>query len=311
MLGRCVLLLALGQGSLSHAELVPEVGTVDARVRVAAYEDRQVYRVQAQVGYALDIQFEADEHFLGLATGDLEGLDFSAQGAHLFIKPKAAPLTTNLTVLTDRRVYRFDYAVALATDAEANARVVYALRFEYPKPAGAATNADGRKPSGAQSGSGELGDMPPRSGRSRYGFCGAWEVMPIAASDDGVRTTLVFGPQQSLPAVFARERDGTEALVNFTVRGTAVILHRVSEHWVLRRGRAVGCLRGPAPGTASSGSPDGSPGPADGGSQEVRTGAAELRPQELPSAGHAPAQPAGPAAPQVPPAEHAAPQVPP
>ena len=293
MLGRFVLLLALGQGSLSHAELVPEVGTVDARVRVAAYEDRQVYRVQAQVGYALDIQFEADEHFLGLATGDLEGLDFSAQGAHLFIKPKAAPLTTNLTVLTDRRVYRFDYAVALATDAEANARVVYALRFEYPTPAASKTE-DAKTPEADS-----VTKDAPR--RSRYGFCGSRDVMPMAASDDGVRTTLVFGPQQPLPAVFARESDGTEALVNFTVRGTAVIVHRVSEHWVLRRGRAVGCLRGPAPGTASSGSPDGSPGPADGGSQEVRTGAAESRPQELPSAGHAPAQPPGHAAPQVPP----------
>jgi type IV secretion system protein VirB9 len=276
--------------SCVRAELVPEVGKVDARVRVAPYEATEVYRVQGRVGYALDIEFEAGERFQGLATGDLEGVDFSAQGTHLFIKPKAAPVATNLTVLTDRRVYRFDYAVASATDTEANARVVFALRFEYPRAAVVAVKSDTPKSEEVDPGSGKLEDVPRRS---RYGFCGAREVMPTAVSDDGVRTTLVFGAHQPLPAVFGRESDGSEGLVNFTVEGTSVIVHRVSERWVLRRGRAVGCLWG----TASSRPADGRP--ASGGSQE-KSGS---RSRERPSAEHAPTQ-------WVPSAGHAAPQVP-
>jgi len=104
----------------------------------------------------------------------------------------------------------------------------------------------------------------------------------MVAFDDGVRTTLVFGVQQPLPAVFVRESDGSEGLVNFTVEGTSLILHRISDHWVLRRGRAVGCLwRGPAAG---------SPGTASGGSTDLDSPALSGVIAGVRSAGHAPPQ---------------------
>jgi type IV secretion system protein VirB9 len=94
-----------------RAERVPTPGTLDPRIRAVPYEADQVVRLQGRVGYALELQFESGETFVGLASGDLTGVDFTAQGEHLFLKPKTAAITTNLTVLTDRRVYRFQYSV--------------------------------------------------------------------------------------------------------------------------------------------------------------------------------------------------------
>jgi len=37
-------------------------------------------------------------------------MSFVGQDNHLFLKPKAAKVATNLTVLTNRRHYQFDYA---------------------------------------------------------------------------------------------------------------------------------------------------------------------------------------------------------
>ncbi len=48
---------------------------------------------------------------MGLAAGDIEGLTFVAQGNHLFLKPKATGVVTNLTVLTSKRQYQFEYSV--------------------------------------------------------------------------------------------------------------------------------------------------------------------------------------------------------
>jgi type IV secretion system protein VirB9 len=39
-----------------------------------------------------------------------------------------------------------------------------------------------------------------------------------------------------------RNADGSEGLVNFTVEPDAVIVHRVAERLILRRGRLVGCV---------------------------------------------------------------------
>ena len=238
----CVIAAVMRAPGVS-ADVVPAEGAIDARVRVAAYEENQVYRIQGAIGYALDIELEVGEHFEGLATGDLNGVDFSAQGAHLFIKPKAAAVATNLTVLTDRRVYRFDYTVTRTNDPATTTPVVYALRFTYPGAAhgSAAAPAGSTPPAG---GSVERGHPDTAAAQQRrYAFCGARELRPVAVFDDGVRTTMVFGPHQPLPAVFVQEADGSEGLVNVSVEGTAILAHRTAEHWILRRGHAVGCLR--------------------------------------------------------------------
>ena len=44
------------------------------------------------------------------------------------------------------------------------------------------------------------------------------------------------------PAIFVRNADGTESLVNFHAEGTTAVLHRVAPAFVLRRGGLVGCI---------------------------------------------------------------------
>src|ERR1700749_1002917 len=107
-------LLALLIASLLHAsptlaETVPTRGVADARIRTAAYDANQVYRIQGYVGYEIDLQFEQGETFVGIGAGDIDALSFVSQDNHLFIKPKASHVSTNLTVLTTRRPYQFAY----------------------------------------------------------------------------------------------------------------------------------------------------------------------------------------------------------
>ncbi len=91
------------------AETVPVRGLVDSRIRVAAYNAEEVYKLRGVVGYQIDLEFEPGETFTGLGAGDLEGLSFVGQDNHLCLKLRAAKVATNLTVLTSRRHYQFDY----------------------------------------------------------------------------------------------------------------------------------------------------------------------------------------------------------
>ena len=73
------------------------------------------------------------ERFLGLGCGGLEGGYVSRlTPITCFSSPEPTHVATNLTVLTNRRTYLFDYEADPAPPDPTGADVIYALRFEYP-----------------------------------------------------------------------------------------------------------------------------------------------------------------------------------
>ena len=83
---------------------------------------------------------------------------------------------------------------------------------------------------------------PPRPVNRDYWYCGGPTLQPVAASDDGVQTRLTFSARGEWPAIFVRNEDGSESLLNFHAEGTTAVVHRVAPEFVLRRGRLVGCV---------------------------------------------------------------------
>jgi type IV secretion system protein VirB9 len=234
----CVLASLVLWAPWSRAEILPARGIGDSRIRVAVYKADEVYRLHGFVGFQVDLEFETGEAFVGLAAGDIEGLSFVAQDNHLFIKPKAATVGTNLTVLTTRRHYHFDYTAQVRRPAPGDFDVVYALRFQYP-----AASASG----GASAAGERIDERLERASTSRqrnmdYWYCGHEALRPIAAWDDGVHTRLRFGAHVELPAIFVSNEDGGESLLNFSMEEGEVIVHRVALRFILRRGSLLGCV---------------------------------------------------------------------
>jgi len=219
------------------AESLPTKGSVDGRVRVATYDVNQVYRLYGFVGYQIDLEFEPGETFIGLGAGDMDALSFVGLDNHLFLKPKAATVATNLTVLTNRRHYQFDYS-AVAERPAGSVDLMYAVRFIYPMPASilAADAAAAKLDSQLASAS------ATRPHNVDYWYCGHPWLKPSAASDDGVHTRLTFDPHADLPAIFVSNDDGSESLLNFSMEAGEVVVHRVARRFILRRGGLTGCI---------------------------------------------------------------------
>jgi type IV secretion system protein VirB9 len=230
---RCAFVAAFVAPCVSAAT-TPERGAIDSRIRVAPYAPDEVYRLRGYVGYQIDLEFEPGESFVGLGSGDLESVTFAAQTNHLFLKPKAARVDTNLTVLTSRRAYHFDYTASARRPEPDIDDIIYVLRFSYPSPASTGASED------ALSRALDQARAAPRN--LDYWYRGSPELKPIAAADDGVQTRLRFGSLQELPAIFLRNDDGTESLVNFTIDGPDVIVHRLSRRLIVRRGHLTGCV---------------------------------------------------------------------
>jgi type IV secretion system protein VirB9 len=211
---------------------------VDSRIRTMSYNADEIYRLRGYVGYQIDLEFETGEAFVGLGAGDVEGLTFAAQDNHLFIKPKAARVSTNLTVLTTRRSYHFEYKVLSTTGPQsAEPELIYTLRFAYPPPpVASATLAESSVEHELDQSTGAL------PANRDYWYCGSATLLPLAAFDDGVHTHLRFNPRGELPALFVRNDDGSESLLNFSVQQGEVVIHRVARQFVVRRGKLKGCI---------------------------------------------------------------------
>jgi type IV secretion system protein VirB9 len=228
--------------STSHAEQTPSRGLVDSRVRVVAYDPEQVIKLHGYVGYQIHFQFDDGESFVNLAAGDNKALDVGYEANHLVLKPLAEKVATNITVITSRHVYQFDYSATAARPDPDREDVIYSLRFLYPQEEArraAAALEEERMNQRLVHADGDTG----RNTNTNYWGCGATAIRPIYAVDDGVQTRLRFSAHAEFPTMYVKNDDESESLVNFTVDNDEVIIHRVARGFVLRRGKLVACVQ--------------------------------------------------------------------
>jgi len=206
------------------AEVLPVSFGGDSRIREVRYDANEVLKLDGVVGYHLHLELEEGETFVNLGAGDTAAIEVGAEGRHLMLKPKQETVATNLTLLTNKRVYTIEYTARRGREIRP---AVYVVRFRYPEtvkeqpaepaPAAAPRNLD-------------------------YWACGAPELLPVEASDDGIHTRLMFSARGEWPAIYVANADGSEGLVNFHVEGDLAVVHRVTRRLVLRRGERVACV---------------------------------------------------------------------
>jgi type IV secretion system protein VirB9 len=225
-----------------YAELTPARGLVDPRVRVVAYDPEQVIKLHGYVGYQIHFQFAEGETFVNLAAGDNKALDVGYEANHLVLKPLAEKVATNITVLTNRRVYQFDYSASADRPDPDRQDVIYSLRFIYPQEE-ARKAAEELEQQRTNLKLASADQDPHRARNSNYWGCGAAAIRPESAFDDGVQTRLRFAAHAEFPTMYVKNDDDSESLVNFTVDNDEVVIHRVARSFVLRRGKLVACIQ--------------------------------------------------------------------
>jgi type IV secretion system protein VirB9 len=155
-------------------------------------------------------------------------------------------VATNLTLVSSRRVYHFEYRTYEAQPPMQAA--IFALRFRYPEareevsPAATLPFSSVSLPMAAAPEPVASLAIAAQPVNGDYWYCGTPWLRPAAVSDDGVQTRITFDARGEWPAIFVRNADGTESLTNFHAEGTTAVVHRVAAGFVLRRGALVGCI---------------------------------------------------------------------
>jgi len=219
----CALLLALA--TPAFGAVAPHPGGGDPRIGEVLYDPAQVVELKGVLGYQLTLEFDPFERIENVAIGDALGWQVTPnrKANLLFLKPMAQRPDTNMTVVTNLR--RYEFQLSVRTRARP-AQVPYTVRFVYPAPA-IAEVAPPPPPA------------PPQDKNHAYSYQGSTKVLPTRLFDDGQDTYFAFAEGADLPAIYAVEPDGGEAVVNSHMRDGYIVVDRTAPAFMLRRGAEV------------------------------------------------------------------------
>lgn len=238
--------VALLVASNAVAESVPSAGPYDARMKEVRYNRADVVRIVGHYGYSTDIEFAADETTQDIALGDSLAWEVAPAANHLFVKPRENDAVTNMTVVTNKRVYQMslDAREAAGRTSENTKSLFFQVRFSYPdedaaksKAAYEARVAEARKRQMESA----MRKLPEQRNWNYYG-CGAKLIRPVEVFDDGRFTYMRFPGAQEIPAIFMINADGTESIANGGMKGEHFVIQTTAPRYVLRRGKSVACV---------------------------------------------------------------------
>jgi type IV secretion system protein VirB9 len=203
----------------------PHPGPGDPRIFEVMYDPSDVVELHGVLGYQLSLEFDPSEHIENVAIGDALGWQVTPnrKANLLFLKPMAKRPDTNMTVVTNLRRYNFQLSVREHAPAKA---IPYSVRFLYPPEAVAKVEPP---PPPA----------PPIDRNHAYSYQGSTKALPTHVFDDGQSTYFAFAADADLPAIYALETDGGEAVVNSHMLDGFIVVDRIAPGFVLRRGTEV------------------------------------------------------------------------
>jgi len=218
----------------------PRPMTADARIKIVTYHDNDVYQVRGHYGYSTVIELSPKERIETISLGDTESWQVMKPGKPniMFIKPLEEDAATNMTVITDKRMYTFELTASQAY-SHRSPDLTFRLKFHY---------ADDAAQELAYIGSVSEAYYNPLEGTDAtdlnfdYSYAGSKRLRPIRAFDDGVFTYFQFEDFDVMPAVFAVDENGNERLVNFNVQGKYVVVSGLGSQFTLRDGDTATCI---------------------------------------------------------------------
>ncbi len=192
--------------------IVPQPGPGDPHIQSVEYDAQQVVVLLVSLNHAVTLEFSPDERIENVSVGDSAVWQVATdKGAErLFVKPMQAGTDTNMTVITDTRVYAFQ----LRSSPSADPSSPFIVRFRYP--------AAPQSPA------------PAVSEVATYQFAGARRLWPLTITDDGQSTTLIWPERSVIPAVSLIGPDGAEQLANGAFRDGRFVVDTITRGFIFR-----------------------------------------------------------------------------
>ena len=209
------------------------------RIKIINYMPNTVYKFVGHYEYQSIIEFAQDEVIDTISMGTPSPWQLVPAGNRIFLKPVEENATTNMTVITNKRIYFFEMHAQEAVGIDDKA-LNFIVQFVYPehyKSKGAVKTFET-----ANSSAPDLTN--PKIYNFEYTISGnAYEIEPIRVFDDGEFTYFKFRDiNAEIPAIFWVDARGRESLINYRINDDYVVVERVTDKFTLRHGEDVICV---------------------------------------------------------------------
>jgi len=210
----------------------------EKKFRSYIYNPNELYRYFGHYTYQGFIEFSAGETINTISMGNptlwlVETLD-----NRIFLKPVGEENSeTNMTVLTNKRVYHFELVAKEAKGLE-DKDLIFVVKFSYPD------DKDKNLVEFAKSPPSDEPDMRDLSNYNfNYQYTGDKSIAPSKVFDDGLFTYFQFNAKNSeVPAIYSVDSEGFESLVNYRITETYMIVEKVAPQYSLRNGSDIVCV---------------------------------------------------------------------
>lgn len=226
-------LIAAGLAFSAAASDVAQPVVSDSRVKTFVYNENEVYPILTHYGYQANIEFGKGEEIQTLSVGDRVAWQIIPAGRRLFIQTLQDDVTSNLTVVTNRRAYQFDLR-SLSNVKGREQDIVYVARFYYP-------DEEWDKPKPVVASGGLLQASAADQYNFNYTLSGPESLSPVKVFDDG-RSTFFQFPGGNTPQLLRVMPDGREVPLNVTQQGEYSVVPAVAERFSVRGNGQVVCV---------------------------------------------------------------------
>lgn len=230
--------------SAAGATGIPRPIGGENRIKIINYTPNTVFKFVGHYEYQSIIEFGMDEEIDTISMGTPTPWQLVPAGNRIFIKPIEENATTNMTVITNKRMYFFEMHAEEAVGIN-DSKLNFVVKFVYPEQYNittAGSTTTGPVTRITQNNGPDL--TKPELYNFKYSISGtASDIEPRQVFDDGEFTYFKFRDLNAeIPAIFTVDRDGREGLVNFRVSGKYVVVERVSNRFTLRHGGDTICV---------------------------------------------------------------------
>lgn len=232
--------------------------SVDSRIKTLVYNPNEIYTLNLKIGFQSIIEFSIDETIEVISIGEPYPWKLTPIERRLFIKPLQVGVRTNLTIITNKRVYLFDLQ-SDATSSSNDFDVIHVTRFFYPQvpldqsqysfdnylsyKEGNTVNSAARNRGlkGETIGNTDLSNAG--SGEEHiavnlnYSFVGEYnEITPVEIFDDRKDTFFRFEKQDVRPKIYTISNTGRRKLVKQKRLGEFTVIPGVHTKFLIKDG---------------------------------------------------------------------------
>lgn len=236
MAWKILLTITLLISSSAQAMKEPKPLAVDKRLGIMVYSPYDVHKYTGYYGYQSSIVFSEDEIIETMSMGDSTAWQMVPNGNRLFLKPIDPEATTNMTLITNKRIYYFELHGKEAKDIHEEG-LMFSVKFLYPDDQDSTS-------SHITTGTSVEPDLTNKALYNfEYSISGPEAISPVKVFDDKKFTYFEFRDKNSeLPAIFYADERGREGLVNFRILGRYVVVESVRQRFTIRYGKQAVCV---------------------------------------------------------------------